>query len=100
MSADTPWTQTVPLTSRAGYESHPAIAPDGTWFAYQHYSKGDDLLQPDARQWDLWRATLARDGATTMGPERLTRLLQDAGFSRIETLDIKSQVNAFFVARP
>ncbi len=37
---------------------------------------------------------------TCMGPARLTALLKEAGFSRVEPLDIKSQVNAFFAARP
>jgi 2-polyprenyl-3-methyl-5-hydroxy-6-metoxy-1,4-benzoquinol methylase len=37
---------------------------------------------------------------TCMGPARLTQLLKDAGFSRVEQLDIRSQVNAFFAARP
>lgn len=37
---------------------------------------------------------------TCMGPARLTQLLKDAGFGRVEPLDFRSQVNAFFAARP
>jgi 2-polyprenyl-3-methyl-5-hydroxy-6-metoxy-1,4-benzoquinol methylase len=37
---------------------------------------------------------------TCMGPARLNQLLQEAGFSRFEPLDIKSQVNSFYAAQP
>lgn len=37
---------------------------------------------------------------TCMGPARLQALLQEAGFSRFEPLNIRSQVQEFFAARP
>ncbi len=36
---------------------------------------------------------------TCMGPARLKALLEEAGFTRFETLDIKSQVNSFYAVR-
>jgi len=37
---------------------------------------------------------------TCLGPAGLTSLLRDAGFSRVDTLPIRSQVNHFYAARP
>ena len=37
---------------------------------------------------------------TCMGPARLKQLLDAAGYSRFEPLDIKSQVNSFYAASP
>jgi 2-polyprenyl-3-methyl-5-hydroxy-6-metoxy-1,4-benzoquinol methylase len=37
---------------------------------------------------------------TCMGPARTERLLREAGFQRFERLDIKSQTNLFYAARP
>lgn len=36
---------------------------------------------------------------TCMGPARLKALLEEAGFTRFEALDIRSQVNSFYAAR-
>jgi hypothetical protein len=47
--------------------------------------------------------SLAQGGAglgTCMGPARLKSLLYEAGFTRIEALDIKSQSFSFHAARP
>lgn len=47
--------------------------------------------------------SLARGGpglGTCMGPATAQRLLKEAGFSRFDVLDIKSQVNLFYAARP
>ena len=47
--------------------------------------------------------SLAQGGpglGTCMGPARAKALLQDAGFTRFEILDIKSQVLAFYAVRP
>jgi ubiquinone/menaquinone biosynthesis C-methylase UbiE len=47
--------------------------------------------------------SLAQGGpglGTCMGPARVKTLLQEAGFTRFETLDIKSQVLAFYAIRP
>jgi 2-polyprenyl-3-methyl-5-hydroxy-6-metoxy-1,4-benzoquinol methylase len=87
------------------------LAPDGTLFVAE--PKAADRLEDNFHPigtmfygfslFHCMTQSLASGGpglGTCMGPERLTRLLQDAGFSRVETLDIKSQVNAFFVARP
>lgn len=46
--------------------------------------------------------SLAQDGAglgTCLGPARVLALLREAGFSQVEELGIKSQVNLFFAAR-
>ena len=37
---------------------------------------------------------------TCMGPKRTEALLRAAGFGRVEMLDIKSQTNLFYTARP
>jgi hypothetical protein len=37
---------------------------------------------------------------TCLGPARLQALLAEAGFTRIEQLAIRSQVNHFYAARP
>jgi SAM-dependent methyltransferase len=37
---------------------------------------------------------------TCMGPARMEKLLREAGFGRFDVLDIKSQVNLFYAARP
>jgi SAM-dependent methyltransferase len=37
---------------------------------------------------------------TCMGPERTQKLLREAGFSRFEQLDIRSQTNSFYAASP
>ncbi|HWP25142.1 MAG TPA: class I SAM-dependent methyltransferase [Xanthobacteraceae bacterium] len=47
--------------------------------------------------------SLARGGpglGTCMGPARLGALLREAGFTRFDILDIKSQVLAFYAVRP
>jgi 2-polyprenyl-3-methyl-5-hydroxy-6-metoxy-1,4-benzoquinol methylase len=47
--------------------------------------------------------SLAQGGpglGTCMGPARTERLLREAGFSRSEKLDIRSQTNLFYAARP
>jgi 2-polyprenyl-3-methyl-5-hydroxy-6-metoxy-1,4-benzoquinol methylase len=47
--------------------------------------------------------SLAQGGpglGTCMGPARVKALLEDAGFTRFEILDIKSQVLAFYAVRP
>ena len=37
---------------------------------------------------------------TCMGPKRTEALLRAAGFGSVEMLDIKSQTNLFYAARP
>jgi len=47
--------------------------------------------------------SLAQGGpglGTCMGPARMKQLVEDAGFEQFEVLDIKSQVNLFYAARP
>lgn len=46
--------------------------------------------------------SLARGGpglGTCLGPARITRMLREAGFTEVEPLPIRSQVNLFFAAR-
>lgn len=46
--------------------------------------------------------SLAQDGAglgACMGPARTTQLLSEAGFSRVDQIDIRSPVNLFYAAR-
>jgi hypothetical protein len=35
-----------------------------------------------------------------MGPQTAEKLLKEAGFSQFRILDVKSQVNLFYAARP
>lgn len=47
--------------------------------------------------------SLAQGGlglGTCLGPARTEKLLREAGFTRFEVLDIKSQVNLFYAAQP
>jgi hypothetical protein len=47
--------------------------------------------------------SLARGGpglGTCMGPATAEKLLTEAGFKSFKILDVKSQVNLFYVARP
>jgi hypothetical protein len=47
--------------------------------------------------------SLARGGpglGTCMGPAATQRLLKQAGYSDFRILDVKSQVNLFYAARP
>lgn len=47
--------------------------------------------------------SLAKGGlglGTCMGPLKTEQLVRDAGYSHFETLDIKSKVNLFYVAKP
>ena len=47
--------------------------------------------------------SLAQGGpglGTCMGPARTEQLVRDAGFTRFERLDIKSQAFLFYAARP
>jgi SAM-dependent methyltransferase len=87
------------------------LKPDGTLFVVE--PKAADRLEDNFNPigttyygfslFHCMTQSLAQGGpglGTCMGPSRLERLLHDAGFSRFEKLDIKSQTNSFFAARP
>jgi 2-polyprenyl-3-methyl-5-hydroxy-6-metoxy-1,4-benzoquinol methylase len=86
------------------------LKPDGTLFIAE--PKAADRLEDNFHPigtmfygfslFHCMTQSLANGGpglGTCMGPARLKALLQEAGFSRFETLDIKSQVNSFYAAR-
>jgi SAM-dependent methyltransferase len=87
------------------------LKPDGTLFIAE--PKAADRLEDNFHPigtmfygfslFHCMTQSLASGGpglGTCMGPARLKQLLTDAGFSRFKTLDIKSQVNSFYAARP
>jgi SAM-dependent methyltransferase len=87
------------------------LKPDGTLFVVE--PKAADRLEDNFNPigatyygfslFHCMTQSLAQGGpglGTCLGPSRLERLLHDAGFSRFEKLDIKSQTNSFFAARP
>jgi 2-polyprenyl-3-methyl-5-hydroxy-6-metoxy-1,4-benzoquinol methylase len=87
------------------------LKPDGTLFVAE--PKAADRLEDNFHPigtmfygfslFHCMTQSLANGGpglGTCMGPARLKQLLQEAGFSHFETLDIKSQVNSFYAARP
>jgi 2-polyprenyl-3-methyl-5-hydroxy-6-metoxy-1,4-benzoquinol methylase len=87
------------------------LKPDGTFFIVE--PKAADRLEqnfhPIATMYygfslfHCMTQSLAQGGpglGTCMGPARTEKLLHDAGFQRFAVLDIKSQVNSFYAARP
>jgi 2-polyprenyl-3-methyl-5-hydroxy-6-metoxy-1,4-benzoquinol methylase len=87
------------------------LKPDGTLFIVE--PKAADRLEqnfnPIATMYygfslfHCMTQSLARGGpglGTCMGPARTEKLLRAAGFTRFEVLDIRSQVNSFYAARP
>jgi len=86
------------------------LNPDGTFLVIE--PKSADRLEDNCHPigtmfygfsvFHCMTQSLAAGGpglGTCMGPARLTSLMTEAGFTRCETLDIKSQVNMFFAVR-
>jgi 2-polyprenyl-3-methyl-5-hydroxy-6-metoxy-1,4-benzoquinol methylase len=87
------------------------LKPEGTLFVVE--PKAADRLEDNRHPvatmfygfsiFHCMTQSLARGGpglGTCMGPATAERLLREAGFSRFETLPVKSQVNLFYAARP
>jgi 2-polyprenyl-3-methyl-5-hydroxy-6-metoxy-1,4-benzoquinol methylase len=87
------------------------LEPDGTLFVVE--PKAADRLEDNRNPvatmfygfsiFHCMTQSLARGGpglGTCMGPAMAERLLREAGFSSFEILPLKSQVNAFYAARP
>ena len=87
------------------------LEPDGTLFVVE--PRAADRLEENRNDvatmfygfsiFHCMTQSLARGGpglGTCMGPAVAERLLRDAGFSSFEILPLKSQVNAFYAARP
>ena len=86
------------------------LKPDGVVFVVEPKAadKLEDNRHPIAAMYygisvfHCMTQSLAKGGpglGTCMGPARTSALMREAGFSRIEVLDIKSQVNSFYAAR-
>jgi SAM-dependent methyltransferase len=87
------------------------LKPEGTLFVVEPRAADrlEDNLNPVAAMYygfslfHCMTQSLAEGGpglGTCMGPGRTERLLREAGFGRFERLDIKSQTNLFYAARP
>lgn len=87
------------------------LKPEGTLFIVEPKAADrlEDNLNPIATMYfgfslfHCMTQSLAEGGpglGTCMGPGRMEKLVQEAGFSRFEKLDIKSQTNLFYAARP
>jgi SAM-dependent methyltransferase len=87
------------------------LKPDGTLFVVEPKAADrlEDNLNPIAAMYygfslfHCMTQSLAQEGpglGTCMGPARMERLLHEAGFGRFEKLDIRSQTNLFYAARP
>ena len=87
------------------------LKADGTLFIVEPKAadRVEDNLNPVATMFygfsifHCMTQSLARGGpglGTCMGPGATRKLLQDAGYSGFEALDIKSQVNLFYAAQP
>jgi ubiquinone/menaquinone biosynthesis C-methylase UbiE len=92
-------------------EARALLEPDGTLFVVE--PKAADRLEDNRNPvatmfygfsiFHCMTQSLARGGpglGTCMGPAMAERLLREAGFSSFEILPLKSQVNAFYAARP
>jgi len=87
------------------------LKPGGTLFVVEPKAADrlEDNLNPVATMFygfsifHCMTQSLARGGpglGTCMGPAAAQRLLKEAGFSDFRILDVKSQVNLFYAARP
>lgn len=87
------------------------LKPDGTLFVVEPKAADrlEDNLNPIAAMYygfslfHCMTQSLAQEGpglGTCMGPARMEKLLHEAGFGRFEKLDIRSQTNLFYAARP
>jgi 2-polyprenyl-3-methyl-5-hydroxy-6-metoxy-1,4-benzoquinol methylase len=87
------------------------LKPGGTLFVVEPKAADrlEDNLNPVATMFygfsifHCMTQSLARGGpglGTCMGPATAQRLLKEAGFSDFRILDVKSQVNLFYAARP
>jgi ubiquinone/menaquinone biosynthesis C-methylase UbiE len=87
------------------------LKPEGTLFVVEPKAADrlEDNLHPIAAMYygfslfHCMTQSLAQNGpglGTCMGPARTQELLHEVGFSRVEKLDIKSQTNLFYAARP
>lgn len=87
------------------------LKPDGTLFIVE--PKAADRLEDNRNPvatmfygfslFHCMTQSLARGGpglGTCLGPAATEKLAREAGFSRFEVLDLKSQVNLFYAARP
>ena len=86
------------------------LRPQGTLFVVEPKAADrlEDNMHPVATMFygfsifHCMTQSLARGGpglGTCMGPGTTTKLLQEAGFSQVRLLDVKSQVNLFYAAR-
>jgi ubiquinone/menaquinone biosynthesis C-methylase UbiE len=86
------------------------LKPEGTLFVVEPKAADrlEDNLNPIATMYygfglfHCMTQSLAEGGpglGTCMGPGRMKKLLHEAGFSRFEQLDIRSQTNLFYAAR-
>jgi 2-polyprenyl-3-methyl-5-hydroxy-6-metoxy-1,4-benzoquinol methylase len=87
------------------------LKPDGTLFIVEPKAADrlEDNINPIATMFygfsifHCMTQSLARGGpglGTCLGPARTEKLVREAGFREFELLDIKSQVNLFYAARP
>jgi len=87
------------------------LKPDGTLFLIEPKAADrlEDNINPIAAMYygfslfHCMTQSLAQGGpglGTCMGPARTDQLLREAGFERFERLDIRSQTNLFYAARP
>jgi ubiquinone/menaquinone biosynthesis C-methylase UbiE len=87
------------------------LKPDGTLFVVEPRAgdRLEDNMNPIGTMYygfSIFHCTtqsLAQGGpglGTCMGPSRTEQLLKEAGFNAFERLDIRSQTNAFYAARP
>lgn len=92
-------------------EMRKLLKPEGTLFIVEPKAADrlEDNLNPIAAMFygfSLFHCTtqsLAQGGpglGTCMGPARMEKLLHEAGFGRFEKLDIRSQTNLFYAAKP
>ena len=92
-------------------EVHSLLKPDGTVFVVE--PKAADRLEDNQHPvatmfygfsiFHCMTQSLARGGpglGTCMGPATAEKLLKEAGFRGFQVLDVKSQVNLFYAARP
>lgn len=87
------------------------LKPEGALFVVEPKAADrlEDNLNPIATMYygfslfHCMTQSLAEGGpglGTCMGPSRMEMLLHEAGFGRVEKLDIKSQTNLFYAAKP
>lgn len=92
-------------------EMRALLKPDGALFLVEPKAADrlEDNINPIAAMYygfslfHCMTQSLAQGGpglGTCMGPARTEKLLQEAGFGRFEQLDIRSQTNLFYAARP